>query len=264
MNVITAANESYAYFLLTLATGVWEHFGNRLFVYDLGLKDKGDYVTIPIKEVGIKWRGKKLDIDKVGKITGRGDDIDFEDLMPERFIRPRAIFKPFCIAHFLECYGEPVWWMDADCILRDRIKVEDADVAFTLRPEKELRPDNEYWGLINAGVMYWKKPNELLEAWLAECMKEDLSDQGAMNRVLMREIDFTPDLYDKVVKWRGVKVKFLRTEEYSDHDFGDKSKVWHFKFSTTNLEEKRTKFYNRVEEMVEKHGDLYRIDGKQR
>jgi len=247
MNIMTACNSAYSFFLKLLARSVRKFYGKPVILYDLGLtrveKDGVDAQIVSLEDVQIEWTGREIELDHQGNVISRhGAKIDFKDNLPAFFSRPRGIFKPFCVGHYFKHNSEPVIWVDVDTVFRERVEERGFDVGVTLRPKNEMRLDDQYWGLINAGVMFFNNYNKLVEAWIEDCKTEELSDQGVMNRLLSETIDWEDeDIYGRVHDWQGVRVKVFDIQTYNDYHLRD-GKIWHFKKGSKTPED-RKKWY---------------------
>lgn len=247
MNVMTACNSAYSFFLQPLVRSVRKFYDKPVMLYDLGLTDvekEGlDAEIIPVGDVQIEWTGRRIETDHEGRVVNRyGEKIDFKDNLPAFFSRPRGIFKPFCVGHYFRHCSEPVIWADVDTLFRKRVEEKGFDVGVTLRPRNEMKPDDTHWGLINSGVMFFNNYNKLVEAWIEECKSEELTDQGPINHLLSETVNWRdPDIYGKIYDWHGVQVKIFDIHTYNDYHLKD-GKIWHFKKGSKTPED-RKKWY---------------------
>ncbi len=251
MNVMTACNSTYSFFLQPLVRSVRKFYDKPIVLYDLGLTDSEraglDAEIIPIKDVQIEWTGREIEINHEGKIVNRdGAVIDFKDNLPAFFSRPRGTFKPFCIGHYFQHHNKPVIWADVDTLFTERVEEKGFDVGVTLRPRNEMKPDDKYWGLINTGVMFFNNYNNLVEAWMETSKGEELCDQGSINRLLDETVNWDdPDVYGKVYDWHGVQVKIFDIHTYNDYHLKD-GKIWHFKKGSKTPEDRKKWYEERV------------------
>ena len=145
-------------------------------------------------------------------------------------------FKPHIIKKALQDFKEDILWLDADCILRNRVDemLDNCDVAVTLRRFDEMKIRDIYDGYLNAGVMafrYNEPTIEFIDKWIGQ-LKNGRADQDAIVRLLLAY----NDLFNigEIFSVNGTKVKILDCDTYNFFYFEDKeaigkAKIFHIK-----------------------------------
>lgn len=139
---------------------------------------------------------------------------------PER-LRGRLPIKPLIIKQGLEDGGVPICYMDADAFAIRRFDAVgfDFDIAVTMRRPEERGATKwpTFYGFANAGVMFFNHTPaafEFIEMWIREIeMTVSMSDQEALNRLVLQATDFTE--YNKVFRLGNIRIKVLRCDEYN-------------------------------------------------
>lgn len=228
MNYLTACNGRYFHTLLPLAQSCVKYNGIQIIVYDLGLTDDqkeqlDGYAVIVSRDITPGWDGMAT-FDKGSAIT--------------------TTHKPEIIKDYFSTCKTPILYVDADCLFRESVKqikigklVAYCDMAVTMRYPEDVDVSDKYTGLINAGVMYFKNWNRLLDKWVVKCKEPNTTDQKAMNEVLeLGEGKFAPgatilnvdQMYYTKQGEDSITVEILKCSEYNDYKL-DKGKIFHFK-----------------------------------
>lgn len=151
------------------------------------------------------------------------------------YYRLDCAFKPFLIQKELETATEPVCWVDADCLIRERFDeiLDGVHLAVTMRPLELRRNQGQvYDGFINAGVMAFTATDAartIVDYWIKE-LKRSRSDQDAMTYVLLRESKLLSE--SEVIRSFPALVRIAPTRVYNFFHFPDdwsQAKVLHVK-----------------------------------
>jgi hypothetical protein len=215
MNIVTTSDTNFSHCLQALAESVRKFYDKQLIVYDLGLTDQEkesiDAHIIPIK----------VDVDFTGYAN-------FSKGFGHRTIQMiKTTHKPFCVRHYFENYSEPMIMVDADCLFNTKVEEYGFDVGITLRRKERIDIKNPWYGIINAGVLFFNVyPKKLMDAWIEGCLKENTTDQKELSEILSETIDWQH--YDKIYDWHGIKVKVFNAEIYNDERLRN-GKIYHFK-----------------------------------
>lgn len=159
-------------------------------------------------------------------------------------------YKPYIIKKALLEYKENITWFDADAFAIksfDSIYNDDFDIAVTMRGQSERYTYAPLLnGLINAGVCFFhntKNTLDFINLWIKELKNTMyLSDQEALNRLVLRCCELKEDCYNNVYKLGDIKIKILKTDEYNYYYYPilpDKNtKILHLKTNLRNNNEK--------------------------
>lgn len=140
-----------------------------------------------------------------------------------KLIVGKILYKPYLIDHALKQHKQPMVWLDADAHIHkriDEINFDEFDVGFTLRRYCERNSIIPIWlGFINAGVCffnYTEPAKKFVSLWKKQLFNtEYLSDQEAINRIVMKVCDFSPDCYGGIFNLDGIRIKIFSTDEYN-------------------------------------------------
>lgn len=135
--------------------------------------------------------------------------------------RGKLPIKPLIIKKGLESGGRPVCFMDADAFAIRRFDEvgTDFDLAVTMRRPEERGATKwpTHYGFANTGVLFFNHTPaafEFIEMWIREIeMSMSLSDQEALNRLVLQATDFTE--YNKVFRLGNIRIKVLDTDTYN-------------------------------------------------
>lgn len=178
---------------------------------------------------------------------------------PVRLARNLTVFadKPACIRDCVRRAGTPLVFLDGDAFLVDRIDdalARDFNVGVTMRRMHEIRlPERDgECSVLNVGVMFFKGPERLMDAfihrWNDEIDRTDdyCIEQTALTNLIRRT---NPDIYDDYnttgdLELSGGRLRFLvlPCENYNfnwiEEGFDPvKNKILHFKGGRHSLRE---------------------------
>ncbi len=151
----------------------------------------------------------------------------FKDITEEIYNNKWALgsipYKPYIIKEALNNYQSNITWMDSDAYAIKNFNSLfdiDFDIGITIRPKQEKEvycPLSN--GMSNAGVCFFKYNENTLnfvDLWIKEIKNTIfLSDQEALNRLLLRCCDITNYTYNTIYKLGEIKILILNTEEYN-------------------------------------------------
>jgi len=215
VNVVTSTDSNFFHCLKGLAESIKKYYGKKLIVYDVGLteqeKNAIDATIIPI-EVEVDFTGYA----KFSKGFGH-----------KTIHMIKTTHKPFCVRHYFEHYTEPMIMVDADCLFNAKVEETGFDLGVTLRRKERIDVKNPWYGIINAGVLFFNSyPGRLVDVWMEGCLKENTTDQKELSEILSETIDWQH--YDKIYDCNGIKVKVFNAQEYNDVLLKN-GKIYHFK-----------------------------------
>ena len=214
MLFISAADHKFYFFLPYMAAQIDRLFPKaRLIVYDLGLEEQE---VLHLNSWGVevrKWH------------VGPGESITSPNFYP------RALHKPSMILDALKSNpNEYAVYLDADAIPSRAFKMPpDFDVAVTLVNQYdlsvlEMKPEIEYNGIFNTGVMLFgrsKRRLAFVEEWTDRLDKSDCleSDQRIASLLLQEAEGFSRQEYNvtRTLKVRGeeVQIRILESEVWN-------------------------------------------------
>jgi len=214
MLFLTAADTKFYFFLPYMTAQIERHFPKaRLIVYDLGLEEQE---RLQLNEWDVETR--KWHIGPGNPITG-----------PNKY--PRALHKASVVLDALQRdTNEYIMYLDADAIPSRSFKMPpDFDVAVTLVNQYDLsiietKPDIEYNGIFNTGVMLFGRSKRRIA--FAEEWAERLSNAGRWESdqriawLLLEEMEgFSRQEYNvtRILKVRGedVRIRILEAEVWN-------------------------------------------------
>ena len=214
MFFVTAADTKFYFFLPYMVGQIERLFPKaRLIVYDLGLEDQE---RLQLNEWGVETRKWHI---------GPGDPVTAPNYYP------RALHKPSMILDALKSNpNEYAVYLDADAIPSRAFKMPpDFDVAVTLVNQYdlsvlEMKPEIEYNGIFNTGVMLFgrsKRRLAFVEEWTDRLDKSDCleSDQRIASLLLQEAEGFSRQEYNvtRTLKVRGeeVQIRILESEVWN-------------------------------------------------
>lgn len=128
--------------------------------------------------------------------------------------------------------GDDVFWIDVDCLVRERFNeiAQDCDMCFTVR--RPTKHKNMFDGYLNGGVFFLKNcqaVKSFLEHWIEVNKKAKYGDQQSLTEILLKFDDLqSPKTFDVM----GCKTKTVSCDTYN-HFYFDGSekaaKILHFK-----------------------------------
>lgn len=215
MNVVTSSDSNFFHCLKGLSESVKKYYGKGPIIYDVGLTDE--------QRNAVDGTIIQLDVDM--DFTGYAN---FNKGFGHRTIQMiKTTHKPFCVRHYFENYSEPMIMVDADCLFNTKVEEYGFDVGVTLRRKERIDLKNPWYGIINAGVIFFNSyAKELIDTWADGCMQENTTDQKELSEILSEMIDWQH--YDKIYDWHGIKVKVFNAEVYNDVRLKN-GKIYHFK-----------------------------------
>lgn len=171
------------------------------------------------RNTGLGYKVRVYDIGSLG--IGKPFNTNFMPVAIAERLRGRLPIKPLIILQGLKDAGVPVCWMDADAFAIRRFDDVgmDFDVAVTMRRPEERGATRwpTFYGFANAGVIFFNHTPaafQFIDMWIREVeMTSSLSDQEALNRLVLQATDFTE--YNKVFRLGAIRIKILKTDEYN-------------------------------------------------
>lgn len=222
-HVLTCADTKFYPLALRLARNIRLFSECRLYLYDLGLKDKE---REKLKQAGVQ-------IEKIAfaeHVSSMNSDNNI-----------RATHKMDCIEHFLRTYGQGVLVLDADTLVVEDVFAQlcprEKDILVTYRCDREKKDHILSNGKINTGVMSFGAAvgHAFFESWRAVCEDREQTDQSALSLLLEQCVDW--NLLEKEQSCMGYSVRILDGNVYNDTTCRI-GKLFHFKSVGRRLNKK--------------------------
>jgi hypothetical protein len=216
MQIATACDSSFFHCVKALEASARKFYKNPLIVYDIGLTpQEAAQLDCPVVHLEVSSNYKS-----------------YTTYKSTSFIN--ATHKPACLKHYFEHFNEPVLFVDADCLFRQRVELNGVDIAVTVKPQRKLDTRNFFNGIINTGVLFFSRyPKLLLDQWSEKCSSGFHTDQSALAEILSETIHWKNR--SKIQDWHGFSVRLLPVEIYNDYHLKT-GKIFHFKGLRHNKE----------------------------
>lgn len=231
IGIISCGCSNFFPFLKILEKNVQTFFKTMPTIYDLGMK--------PEQRIELQSNIVTITVDAGFKEFNNHNNI-------------KTSHKASCVAHFLNNIGDSCLYVDADILFTAALKDDDpmfkADLSVTPRHPKESGESYMKNGMINAGVMFFRKSPammNLLERWHEKSHKRNYTDQMAMSEILKKQVDFSAP--ETVQKLGELDVRLMDARIYNDVS-RKSGKLLHFKNAARREDSLRK--YNKMAKLL--------------